>query len=659
MIGGGAERGTHSVEVINMRRSTLFKAQAVDYRITLKDMEGKTYQQVCKNFLNIMKQILDDVLENAKPVDMVRFNVVSSKFNGNNINTKFQARSQIAPDYIAALIDKTMQSNDTIDMSDDFILNIVHVDIPEGGANMYRMRDPNMLMNLVKRKCALTGMKDWFSEDTDPNIHCFAYALAVALKVQVDGYEITRNWSRCRYKVIDAVRELHAKADVPPGFVSAQHFEAFNNNLPDGYRLVIVDALCSKGLLYKGRCGTKDVCLLYYNKHYLPLKSIATWFAQTYYCVDCEVGTNSKNHHKCKSKQQCHKCKGERCLKLAICHCYCRSCHGMFRNPECKQDHLSNGICGVSVTCNNCGEWFSEQQQLEKHQCGGVTCCYCQKIHAAGDGCFITPSISNQKDTWRYLFYDMETYQDVSMVADQKQHRVNYAVAMSYCSDCTDTPCQKCCEVHHFSGLNGEDALLNFCIWATSDPINYNTTFLAHNSKGFDGYFILDYLVTQGNTPNVIMQGGKILSMQLANIKARFIENMSFLNMPLSQFTETFNIPDTEKGTFPHLFNLPENYNYDGVLPPLEYYDPDSLKEGPRRKLLEWHINHCDNSFNFKRELSQYCEADVALLKAGCIKFRKNFLSSTGVDPFQQVTIASACMEVFRRNFLTANMIGK
>ena len=190
MTGGGAERGTHSVEVINMRRSTLFKAQAVDYRITLKDMEGKTYQQVCKNFLTIMKQILDDVLENAKPVDMVRFNVVSSKFNGNNINTKFQARSQIAPDYIAALIDKTMQSNDTIDMSDDFILNIVHVDIPEGGA-MYRMRDPNMLMNLVKRRCAFTGMKDWFSDDTDPNIHCFAYALAVALKVQEDGYEKT------------------------------------------------------------------------------------------------------------------------------------------------------------------------------------------------------------------------------------------------------------------------------------------------------------------------------------------------------------------------------------------------------------------------------------------------------------------------------------
>ena len=58
----------------------------------------------------------------------------------------------------------------------------------------------------------------------------------------------------------------------------------------------------------------------------------------------------------------------------------------------------------------------------------------------------------------------METYQDVSMVGDQKEHRVNYAVAMSYCSDCTDTSCENCCEVHHFSGLNGEDALLNFCI---------------------------------------------------------------------------------------------------------------------------------------------------------------------------------------------------
>ena len=128
--------------------------------------------------------------------------------------------------------------------------------------------------------------------------------------------------------------------------------------------------------------------------------------------------------------------------------------------------------------------------------------------------------------------------------------------------------------------------------------------------------------------------------------------------MPLSDLTRTFDIPDIEKGLFPHLFNHPNNYGYDGLLPDLKYYDPDGMKEKTREKLIRWHEQHKSERFVFDEELSRYCEADVALLKEGCMKFRTSFLEATGVDPFRQITIASACMEVFRKNFLTANTIG-
>ena len=47
--------------------------------------------------------------------------------------------------------------------------------------------------------------------------------------------------------------------------------------------------------------------------------------------------------------------------------------------------------------------------------------------------------------------------------------------------------------------------------------------------------------------------------------------------MPLSRFSDTFIIPHT-KGAFPHMFNVSDNYNYDGPLPALRYYDPHGMK---------------------------------------------------------------------------------
>ena len=128
MLGGGNDTPTHEVTQVNSTHSLKFRSQVSNYRIKLKNVDGESYQQVCGNFVNVMKNILDDVLKNTRPTDMVRFHVSSSKFENGDINTEFQPRSQIAADYIAARIDKTMQSHNTIDMSDDFNLNVMDAD---------------------------------------------------------------------------------------------------------------------------------------------------------------------------------------------------------------------------------------------------------------------------------------------------------------------------------------------------------------------------------------------------------------------------------------------------------------------------------------------------------------------------------------------------
>ena len=122
--------------------------------------------------------------------------------------------------------------------------------------------------------------------------------------------------------------------------------------------------------------------------------------------------------------------------------------------------------------------------------------------------------------------------------------------------------------------------------------------------------------------------------------------------MPLCRSSATFNLPNVVKETFSHLFNVVDNYNYIGSLPALQYYDPDGMKEPGRSKLIEWHREHADNEFEFSKEIHQYCQSSVALLKSGCMNFRSAFMRDTDIDPFQYCIIASACMAVLRTSHL-------
>ena len=63
--------------------------------------------------------------------------------------------------------------------------------------------------------------------------------------------------------------------------------------------------------------------------------------------------------------------------------------------------------------------------------------------------------------------------------------------------------------------------------------------------------------------------------------------------------------------------------------------------------------------FNFQKEIVEYCQMDVEILRRACIQFRKIFLEVSETDPFiAACTIASACSYVFRKKFLVPNTIG-
>jgi hypothetical protein len=61
--------------------------------------------------------------------------------------------------------------------------------------------------------------------------------------------------------------------------------------------------------------------------------------------------------------------------------------------------------------------------------------------------------------------------------------------------------------------------------------------------------------------------------------------------------------------------------------------------------------------FDFKKELYDYCNSDVDILRRGCLELRKQFLEIANIDPFRYITIAGVCMAIYRSKYIKKDTI--
>ena len=88
--------------------------------------------------------------------------------------------------------------------------------------------------------------------------------------------------------------------------------------------------------------------------------------------------------------------------------------------------------------------------------------------------------------------------------------------------------------------FKGEHCLQELLQWVhtiANQPNVEKVIVVAHNFKGYDGYFILEELYKQHVTNlSQIVNGAKILSIEIPNVK--FIDSMNFFPMALSNFSK-------------------------------------------------------------------------------------------------------------------------
>ena len=305
------------------------------------------------------------------------------------------------------------------------------------------------------------------------------------------------------------------------------------------------------------------IYLLYYEniRHFQPILSLVGAAGCRGFCVHCHKGYEKIENHKCASK--CVKCfQSPPCDNLGgdIIVIKCRECGRDFFGPSCFEKHLKEksfdrkiSVCNGVRICKTCCKIIRKGKNKIEHECGKTFCRICWSMMPQGHFCYMKPITSTpvnatdaeveeggDKSKILYIFYDFETTQSNPVVGDEEKkiHVPNLCVAHKICSDCFDLIdikqiCVTCGIREFIFDIDPVQQLLDLAL-------DFRKKFrkiicVAHNSSGFDGNFILKYLIEKNSEkrkPSLILNGCKIISMDYSNI--RFIDSLLYFHMPLS-----------------------------------------------------------------------------------------------------------------------------
>ena len=410
--------------------------------------------------------------------------------------------------------------------------------------------------------------------------------------------------------------------------------------------------------------------------HYNLITRPAAYFRSPFFCHSCLVPYSS--NHLCPNS----KCSG--CSSSTMCgneaQVQCSNCGHMCFTEQCLERHQQQRECKARYMCPSCLVTMKTNGRAS-HQCLTYFCTTCSTTYTHSPHyCFIKPLKTPADENLILTVFDIESM--FVMSNGVETHQPVLLVALTVCSVCykannvlardgncfrplKERDCDICLSYEHV--YRGEDCVQRFCdyVYKTLAPRasqvsrNMQVRVLAHNLKSYDGRFILrDYFTRNFESSNVIMQGTKVLCLDVANV--RFQDSLNLFMCALRKLPKTFNFSErVQKGEFPYMFNRPENVGYIGPVPPLESYGYEKMKPDDQATLLQYYecIKH-RTDYNLQQEMERYCYADAEILLIAVMAFRDKFKAIAGFDPIRRnFTLPSMSMATFRRQFLTDNTL--
>lgn len=477
-----------------------------------------------------------------------------------------------------------------------------------------------------------------------------------------------------------------------------QHVSLYEKHLE--VSICILSGKLEDKIIYQGSDEFRGKNRRIYLYHWLPMngsdwhfdviRSMSAFMETAYYCYECDTPYHHKDQHSC--NQFCSVCMSTKCEIEKSDHLLvCEDCNRTCRSQKCyllhkKEKGKKPSLCSQKYKCNQCEVVLKDKERPRRHHvCTESYCRNCQQWFANVDEskphfCHMR-ALPAEEPIERFIFYDFESTQESGT------HIPNMVIAQSCCKFCAEdedvkegmcifcgTRCKDCDKWCNKSKeflyypcvgegkicgkrevvFRGENVTQDFGQWLVSRQ-HRNTTVIAHNAKGYDNYFILNYLLKASITPSVIFQGSQATYMHVGKgINLRFLDSLMFLPMGLAQLPKCFDLTEMKKGYFPHYFNKPANYNtVQEGLPSKEDYGYKTMTAAKQAAFDKWYSQNEKILFDFEREMEDYCRSDVDILRRACMTYRNLMMQVTdGVDPFTFVSAASVCMGVFRARFL-------
>ena len=401
--------------------------------------------------------------------------------------------------------------------------------------------------------------------------------------------------------------------------------------------IVVISARAGNRKVYPGSNKYKHKIFLYNhgeppNTHFDTIVKVNALLNKSYYCDNCDEGFQNRNGHIC--AVWCNVCGKDNCTKEGnwgacpdcIEVCRSRSCFIEHKTQKTGKGTMKNvrlpSMCEKYWNCKECGAGMKRNDKAT-HECGEIRCGNCSQTYMTYEQllCYMR-SMASDLNPDKFIFYDFECTQETG------KHEPNFVVAHSICSHCENNPvtstatCKNCgsgcmlCDKFNEKEkewerdpckgcgkrqviFSGPDTKTTFCKWVISNQ-HKNFTAIAHNARGYDSYFIYDYLIANSHTPDpVIFNGSKIMYMQVptGGINIRLLDSLNFLPMPLAQLPKSFGLVELKKGFFPHFYNTAKHQNDVLIsLPDVKYYDPDSMSKREEK-----------NSSNGMRNIRMMC----------------------------------------------------
>ena len=645
------------------------------------DLNITDYSEASPRINTLFEQLYAELAQPLNDNQQIRMNFEHDLFSM-PITIPFMRKKDLTPQLMLDHFSKVVQSykkrcGDDEQAKYKFNASIIIAEIPSGG------HKHKNIPQVRRRKARVNEIN--FSEVTNKSFYeycvsskailpiynddnlCLLHAVLVGKAISDNEKNVyllaKKNNRKLKKRVIELAKQLNVK-DGPCAIDLIKKIE----DLWGSYQIMVIDNQDPHNMstlyLNKDKEFKKFIYLSFTNNHFNVITSMTAFLKKSYYCHQCKIGYAHTTNHICSF--MCQLClRGNCCKTKRMYSKMCTKCNLLCNSEICHRVH-SEYVCKVAKTCNICNH-----KKHHNHVCGfnQKWCFNCKKSVSLDHQCFIlTDDQKKAQFKWNttesktingYIFFDYETYQ-----GDLGKHIPNLIMAQTVCSDCLNSKksdrCADDLEKHVF--YNNDD----FCKWLFNKE-HKKYIALAHNLKGNDGAFIMQYihktLLPRDRKPKLMVNGTKLISLTWRSLK--LIDSYSFMPMSLEKLPKTFDLHELKKGYFPHLFNLPANQDYIGPYPEKSYYQPEYFSLDKKKKFDEWYDKVKSSVFNFKIEFHDYCWSDVQVLTEACLSFRKIILEQTkrneqdtGIEPFaSSVTIASLCNLIFRRNFMKKNSL--